>query len=101
MQVRDREPGRQPGEALRAGAKSQLCEEGACVKLSVREKTSAALVWRSCLPDAAAHVRSDCTMVTTSAGELEICTCTGNLCNAASRRTAGLLGIGLLFIIGW
>ncbi|CAD5214808.1 unnamed protein product [Bursaphelenchus okinawaensis] len=67
-----------PEIAIRAGAKSQECEAGSCLKMSIKEKSGNSFVWRSCLPDSKDSVTTDCTKVTTRTGDLEVCTCLVN-----------------------
>lgn len=85
-----------PEIALRGGVRSQECENGVCMKMWFSEKNGIGQqVWRSCIPNSQEQIRSDCTRISSSQGDMEVCTCDGNLCNAAS--TACLrTGIALL-----
>ncbi|CAI79224.1 UPAR/Ly6 domain-containing protein qvr [Caenorhabditis elegans] len=68
-------------QALRDGVRSNECSNGVCMKMIFQEKSGINHVWRSCIPNAKEQIRSDCTKITSGEGNLEVCTCDGNLCN--------------------
>uniref|UniRef100_A0A183BIA8 Protein quiver n=1 Tax=Globodera pallida TaxID=36090 RepID=A0A183BIA8_GLOPA len=81
--------------ALRHGVRSQSCTEGICLKLWFRDhqRGGDGHVWRWCAPNGEGRLREDCTRIRSSQGELELCTCEGNLCNGSmARQIAILLG---------
>lgn len=41
-------------------------------------------MWRTCIPSAKGQVRTDCTKISSSEGDMEVCTCEGEFCNGAS-----------------
>ncbi|CAJ0564968.1 unnamed protein product, partial [Mesorhabditis spiculigera] len=86
----------QVDRAIRSGVKNQNCEDGACMKMWFQEVNGASHVWRSCIPNARDQIRSDCTRVSTSQGEMEVCTCTGNLCNSSPQRSVYFISIFVL-----
>ncbi|KAI1725420.1 hypothetical protein DdX_02078 [Ditylenchus destructor] len=57
-----------PVIALRSGVQSQECEDGVCLKMWFKEN-------------------GDCTRISSSQGEMEVCTCDGNLCNGVNNQT--------------
>uniref|UniRef100_A0A0N5A3Q9 UPAR/Ly6 domain-containing protein qvr n=1 Tax=Parastrongyloides trichosuri TaxID=131310 RepID=A0A0N5A3Q9_PARTI len=67
--------------ALRSGARSQECEAGLCMKLSLAHINGTAKVWRGCIPKSQNQIRTDCTKISSSQGSMELCTCNGHLCN--------------------
>ncbi|KAL3095404.1 hypothetical protein niasHS_007503 [Heterodera schachtii] len=82
--------------ALRHGVRSQLCSDGICLKLWFRDhqKGGDGHVWRWCAKNAEGRLRADCTHIKSSKGELEVCTCEGNLCNGSAKtaqNTAAML----------
>ncbi|KHN88465.1 hypothetical protein Tcan_06423 [Toxocara canis] len=77
-----------PELALRSGTRSHACDDGVCMKMWFKEISGNSHVWRGCVPNAHQHVRSDCTRISSSQGEMELCTCDNNLCNMARRVTA-------------
>lgn len=42
-------------------------------------------IWRTCIPNGKGQVRTDCTKVVSGEGDMEVCTCYGNLCNGANK----------------
>uniref|UniRef100_A0AC34PWD1 Protein quiver n=1 Tax=Panagrolaimus sp. JU765 TaxID=591449 RepID=A0AC34PWD1_9BILA len=80
-----------PEIALRSGVRSQECENGVCMKMWFREKNGNSQVWRSCIPNAQEQIRSDCTRITSSQGDMEVCTCDGNLCNKSALSSTNIL----------
>uniref|UniRef100_A0A1I7Z433 UPAR/Ly6 domain-containing protein qvr n=1 Tax=Steinernema glaseri TaxID=37863 RepID=A0A1I7Z433_9BILA len=75
--------------AIRSGVRSQECENGVCMKMWFKEKNGNSQVWRSCIPKSQEQIRSDCTRISSSQGDMEVCTCDGNLCNFSSRPSLG------------
>uniref|UniRef100_A0A0N5AKK9 UPAR/Ly6 domain-containing protein qvr n=1 Tax=Syphacia muris TaxID=451379 RepID=A0A0N5AKK9_9BILA len=71
-----------PELALRSGVKSQECDNGVCMKMWFKEKQGKSQVWRSCIPNGKLQIRADCTRISSSLGDLEVCTCDSNLCNS-------------------
>uniref|UniRef100_A0A914X0J0 UPAR/Ly6 domain-containing protein qvr n=1 Tax=Plectus sambesii TaxID=2011161 RepID=A0A914X0J0_9BILA len=88
-----------PEAALRSGVRSQECEDGVCMKMWFKEKNGNSQVWRSCIPNAVDQIRSDCTRISSSEGDMEVCTCDGNLCNGVGRRAVGLVTILLSVLL--
>uniref|UniRef100_A0AC35G3X6 Uncharacterized protein n=1 Tax=Panagrolaimus sp. PS1159 TaxID=55785 RepID=A0AC35G3X6_9BILA len=60
-----------PEVALRSGVRSQECIDGVCMKMWFKEKNGNSQVWRSCIPNAQEQIRSDCTRITSSQGDME------------------------------
>ncbi|KAF1749158.1 hypothetical protein GCK72_025625 [Caenorhabditis remanei] len=86
-------------QALRDGVRSNECSNGVCMKMIFQEKNGINHVWRSCIPNAKEQIRSDCTKITSGEGNLEVCTCDGNLCNSGTTfkiLTALLLPLALI-----
>ncbi|KAK0396637.1 hypothetical protein QR680_001796 [Steinernema hermaphroditum] len=77
-----------PEHAIRSGVRSQECENGVCMKMWFKEKNGNSQVWRSCIPKSQEQIRSDCTRISSSQGDMEVCTCDGNLCNFSIRPSA-------------
>ncbi|KAK6765980.1 hypothetical protein RB195_025722 [Necator americanus] len=71
--------------ALRGGVRNQECSQGVCMKMVIQQKDGMSYVWRSCISQANKQIRQDCTRVSSSEGNLEVCTCDGNLCNNSVR----------------
>ncbi|PIC20856.1 hypothetical protein B9Z55_025903 [Caenorhabditis nigoni] len=87
-------------QALRDGVRSNECSNGVCMKMIFQEKSGISHVWRSCIPNAKEQIRSDCTKITSGEGNLEVCTCDGNLCNSgATFKIVTLLLTYILFIL--
>uniref|UniRef100_A0A915EPT6 UPAR/Ly6 domain-containing protein qvr n=1 Tax=Ditylenchus dipsaci TaxID=166011 RepID=A0A915EPT6_9BILA len=83
----------EPIDALRSGVRSQECEDGVCLKMWFREAQGSAQVWRSCIPNSQNKIRPDCTRILSSQGEMEVCTCDGNLCNASTNKYFELFNV--------
>ncbi|CAL2051533.1 unnamed protein product [Caenorhabditis brenneri] len=84
-------------QALRDGVRSNECSNGVCMKMIFQEKNGISHVWRSCIPNAKEQIRSDCTKITSGEGNLEVCTCDGNLCNSGTTRN-WFIGVLLAFL---
>ncbi|GMR60312.1 hypothetical protein PMAYCL1PPCAC_30507, partial [Pristionchus mayeri] len=69
--------------ALRSGVRSQVCDNGVCMKMWFQQKDGTANVWRSCIPNAREQIRSDCTRISSAQGDMEVCTCDSHLCNSS------------------
>jgi len=69
--------------AVRSGASLEDCVKGVCMKMWFRERSGRIQIWRTCIPNAKGVVRTDCTKITSSEGDMEVCTCDGNACNSA------------------
>ncbi|TMS36273.1 hypothetical protein L596_003475 [Steinernema carpocapsae] len=80
-----------PEYAIRSGVRSQECENGVCMKMWFKEKNGNSQVWRSCIPKSQEQIRSDCTRISSSQGDMEVCTCDSNLCNASDGPDAGVV----------
>ncbi|KAL6723286.1 hypothetical protein Aduo_018307 [Ancylostoma duodenale] len=69
--------------ALRGGVKNHECSQGVCMKMVIQQKNGMSYVWRSCITQSKKQIRQDCTRVSSSEGNLEVCTCGSNLCNGS------------------
>ncbi|MFH4979174.1 hypothetical protein AB6A40_005883 [Gnathostoma spinigerum] len=67
----------------RSGVITRNCDAGVCMKVWFRGKSDESHVWRSCVPKHQTGIRSECTKISNSQGEMELCTCEGDLCNIA------------------
>ncbi|CAI2358234.1 unnamed protein product [Caenorhabditis sp. 36 PRJEB53466] len=85
--------------ALRDGVRSSECGQGVCMKMIFQEKNGISHVWRSCIPNARDQIRSDCTKISSGEGNLEVCTCDGNLCNGAVQLKT--FAMSVLFLLVW
>lgn len=54
-------------------------------------------MWRTCIPSAKGQVRTDCTKISSSEGDMEVCTCEGDLCNGAS--TLVIMPLFIIFFL--
>ncbi|CAI5455751.1 unnamed protein product [Caenorhabditis angaria] len=85
--------------ALRDGVKSTECSNGVCMKMIFQERNGVSHVWRNCIPNAKEQIRSDCTKITSGEGDLEVCTCDGNLCNISSSKATLISIVFALFFV--
>uniref|UniRef100_A0A0N5BH54 UPAR/Ly6 domain-containing protein qvr n=1 Tax=Strongyloides papillosus TaxID=174720 RepID=A0A0N5BH54_STREA len=75
----------EPDIALRSGAKSQECQGGMCMKMSLTHHNGTSKVWRGCIPKSQNQIKADCTKVSSNEGSMELCTCDGHLCNNTTK----------------
>jgi len=77
--------------AVRSGALLEDCEKGVCMKMWFQERSGKVQIWRTCIPNAKGVVRTDCTKITSSEGDMEVCTCDGHACNSAPSYQRGCI----------
>ncbi|CEF70914.1 Hypothetical protein SRAE_X000024400 [Strongyloides ratti] len=87
-----------PDIALRSGAKSQECENGICMKMSLMYLNRTSKVWRGCIPKSKNQIRTDCTKISSNEGSMELCTCDNHLCNNINKIKYNYI-LSILFII--